>query len=90
MSLFNDKLVEALFTGNYVCSQCGSKMEFEDERRDTLVCNKCGHSVDLDLYGSEDESDYSALYPPMEDIIDDDEDIEEEVYEEECGELDND
>lgn len=76
MSYFNDKLVEGLFTGNYICNECGSKMEFEDEEvRDVLVCPKCGHSVDLDRYGSEDEEDIygeEVIYP--EDLWSDEED----------------
>lgn len=68
MGFFNEKLAEALFSGNYVCSKCGSPMVFEDEWKETLVCENCGHDVDLDLYGSEDEEDYSALYPIQEEV----------------------
>jgi hypothetical protein len=32
-------------------------MEFEDENEDILICPSCGHSVDLDDYGSEDDFD---------------------------------
>lgn len=93
MSFFNEAMVNALLSGRYICSQCGSKMEFEDEYEDTLICSKCGHSVDLDRYGSENDEDYDALYPTKEEVIGDyDDDVVEgrEVYDEVCGELDND
>lgn len=38
-------------------------MEFEDEWEDTLVCPACGHSVDLEHYGMENDEEYDALYP---------------------------
>lgn len=38
-------------------------MEFEDEWGDTLVCPACGHSVDLEHYGMENDEEYDALYP---------------------------
>lgn len=92
MSFFNEKQIAAMFGGTYVCSKCGAKMEFEDEAEDILVCPTCGHSVDLDLYGSEDEEDYSALYPTEDDIFDEEEDEDYcgETYDEVCGELSND
>ena len=96
MGFFNDKLTDALFSGRYVCNECGSTMEFEDEWKDVLVCPECGHSVDLDYYGSENEEDYDALYPTYEEVAgyeeeDDDEENEYgETYDEVCGELDND
>lgn len=37
MSMFNEKRIEAMFGGDYICSECGGKMEFEDEWEDTLV-----------------------------------------------------
>ena len=51
MSIFNEEQVKAMMSGRYICSECGSVMEFEDEWEDTLVCPHCGHSVDLDEYG---------------------------------------
>ena len=68
MGFFNDKLAEALFGGGYICSECGADMEFEDEYEDTLVCLKCGHSVDLEHYGFENDEDYDALHPTKEDV----------------------
>lgn len=48
----NDKLKEALFTGNYPCPECGRQMVFEDEEwRDSLVCEHCGYSCSLDDFG---------------------------------------
>lgn len=70
MGFFNDKLKEALFTGDYICPRCGGKMEFEDEKwRDTLVCPSCGNSMDLDEYGFTDEESYNNLYPTIEEVI---------------------
>lgn len=77
MSIFNDKLAEALFTHNYICSECGAKMHFEDEMEDILVCDKCGHSVELDDYGSEDEESYEELY---EDDLEGDEDFMDQFH----------
>ena len=45
MSIFNKKQIEAMFGGSYICSECGAKMEFEDEWEDTLICIQCGHSM---------------------------------------------
>ena len=53
MSIFNEKQIKAMTSGRYICSECGSVMEFEDEWEDTLVCPHCGHSIDLDEYGCE-------------------------------------
>lgn len=47
MSIFNEKQIKAMTSGRYICSECGSVMEFEDEWEDTLVCPHCGHSIDL-------------------------------------------
>lgn len=46
-------------------------MEFEDEWEDTLVCPVCGHSVDLEHYGMENDEEYDALYPTRDQICDD-------------------
>jgi len=78
MSFFNDKLIEAMFGGGYKCSQCGKKMIFEDDNESILVCESCGHSVLLELYGAEDEEDYDSLYPRKEDWFDDEDDEEDD------------
>lgn len=52
MSFFNDAQRDALFTGRYICSECGGLMEFEDEYEDILVCPACGHSVELSIMDS--------------------------------------
>lgn len=46
-------------------------MEFEDEYEDILVCPACGHSVELEHYGFENDEEYEALYPTKEEICDD-------------------
>lgn len=67
MSLFSEKWQEALITGEYICDECGSLMEFENENEDTLVCPSCGYSVDIDRYGFTDE-EYESLYPTKEEV----------------------
>lgn len=69
MSFFNDKQIEAMLSGEYVCSECGKKMEFEDEWEDTLVCPHCGHNVDIDRYGFESDEEYESLYPTREEVL---------------------
>ena len=52
-------------------------MEWEDEWEDTLVCPKCGHSMDSDHYGFASEEEYNAMYPTKEEVCgyeDDDDD----------------
>lgn len=71
MSFFNNAQRDGLLTGRYICSECGGLMEFEDEWEDTLVCPACGHSVDLEHYGMENDEEYDALYPTREQICDD-------------------
>lgn len=73
--LFNDAQKDALLTGRYICSKCGARMQFEDEWEDILVCLECGHSVELERYGMEDDEEYEALYPTREEV---------------CGEFDED
>ncbi len=94
MSIFNKKQIEAMLGGNYICYRCGAEMEFEDEWEDALICPRCGHSVDLEHYGFEDDEEYEALYPTREEVLGYEEDEEEdneygETYEEVCGELDD-
>ena len=31
MSIFNEEQIKAMMSGRYICSECGSVMEFEDE-----------------------------------------------------------
>ena len=75
MSFFNDAQKDALLTGRYICSKCGARMQFEDEWEDILVCLECGHSVELERSGMEDDEEYEALYPTREEV---------------CGEFDED
>lgn len=75
MSFFNDAQKDALLTGRYICSKCGARMQFEDEWEDILVCLECGHSVELERCGMEDDEEYEALYPTREEV---------------CGEFDED
>ena len=75
MSFFNDAQKDALLTGRDICSKCGARMQFEDEWEDILVCLECGHSVELEQYGTEDDEEYEALYPTREEV---------------CGEFDED
>lgn len=94
MSIFNKKQIEAMVSGDYICSECGAKMEFEDEWEDTLVCPNCGHDIDLEHYGFENEEEYEALYPTKEEVLgygeNEDKDNERgETYDEICGELDD-
>lgn len=97
MSFFNDLLKKAMETGEYICDECGGPMEFENEWRDTLVCPKCGNSMDIDHYGLTDE-EYEDLYPTEEEVLGiagEDDEIDEdnpygETYDEVCGELSDD
>ena len=59
MSIFNEKQIEAMRSGKYICSKCGRVMEFEDEWEDTLVCS-CGHNIGLDEYGCEGDEKYKV------------------------------
>lgn len=78
MSIFNEKQIEAMFSREYICHECGELMEFEDEWEDTLVCPYCGHSIDLDEYGCEDDEEYENLYPTKKELLDIEDDSEEE------------
>ena len=55
MDFFNQKQLDAMKTGVYICENCGSQMEFEDQWEDSLVCPNCGNSTDVDHYGFTDE-----------------------------------
>ena len=61
----------ALIPGISPILGAGKLMEFEDEWEDTLVCPACGHSVDLEHYGMENDEEYDALYPTRDQICDD-------------------
>lgn len=94
MSIFNEKQTKAMFSREYICSKCGKLMEFEDEWEDVLVCPHCGHSVELEKYGCEDDEKYENLYPTREEVLgiadeEDDDNPEGETYDEVCGELDD-
>lgn len=95
MSFLSEKLVNAMFGGDYTCSECGAKMEFEDEWEDVLICPDCGYETDMDHYGFESDEEYEALYPTKEGVIgcdeydDEDEDDTGERYDDVCGELDD-
>lgn len=94
MGFFNDKVIEALRSGRYICSKCGADMKFEDEWEDVLICPVCGHSIDYERYGFEDDEAYEALYPTYEEVMnceaeDDEEEDTGETYDEVCGELSN-
>ncbi len=81
----------------YICPECGDVMVFETE--DSLVCENCGYGTDVDEYGFTDKS-YEELYPTKADVlmeigeyeedeVDEDNDTS-ELYDEVCGELDDD
>jgi DNA-directed RNA polymerase subunit RPC12/RpoP len=63
MSIFSEKFWLAMETGKFICAKCGAEMKFKDKWEDTLVCPKCGHEIDTDLYGIESEEEFEALYP---------------------------
>lgn len=48
---FNEKRIEAMHTGEYICPECGQLMEFEDPGETILVCPNCGNSMELEEYG---------------------------------------
>ncbi len=52
-----DEFIDA-FLNEYSCYECGTAME---QVGDVLVCPKCGHSVDVDDYITEEE-DYDRFY----------------------------
>lgn len=65
MSIFNEKQRKAMTDGEYICSECGGLMEWED----TLVCPHCGHSIGLEEYGCEGDEKYENLYPTREEVL---------------------
>lgn len=95
MKFFNQKSVNSLLQRKYICSECGAEMKFEDEWEDILICSRCGHSVESEEYGFENDEDYYALYPTKEELLgfEDEYDINNEygeTYEEVCDELSDD
>lgn len=76
----NDKLREALFSGEYPCPKCDNLMVFEDEGKTSLVCEKCGHDCALEHYGLSDDEILMLEYPNLgcsetyEEIYDEDND----------------
>lgn len=73
MSLFNEKHIKAMLTGEYFCPNCNGLMEFEDEWKETLVCPRCGYDLDVDKYGFDSDEEYEAMFPTLEEILDDEE-----------------
>jgi DNA-directed RNA polymerase subunit M/transcription elongation factor TFIIS len=92
MSLFNEKQIHGMMTGEYPCPECGTLMIWEDEDESILVCEACGYSVDSDRYGFTDE-EYEALYLTPEQFFgedndkDDEDDCDGEYYEEVFDEI---
>lgn len=64
----NERQVKAMLEQNYICPECGNKMKWETEWEDILVCEKCGNSIDSDMYGL-DKEEYDELYPTLEEVI---------------------
>lgn len=89
MSIFNDKQIAAMKSGEYRCPKCGRLMRWEDEYEDVLICTGCGETIDGDRYGFTDD-EYEEIYPTFDKIVDCDTDNESEIYEEVYGELDED
>lgn len=92
MSTFNEAQIDAMFDQKWICPQCGSDMEFEDENEDILVCPNCSYDVCVEKYGLSEE-EYDKLYPSKEDVDwepDDDADDDGESYDEVYDELSDD
>lgn len=43
-------------------------MEWETENEDSLVCPECGHSMDSEMYGLDEDESYESLYPTKEEL----------------------
>ena len=94
MGFFNEKWIEAMKSGKFICSVCGELMFFENEWEEVLICPRCGHECLTDRYGIEDDDKYYALYPTIEELTgeyeeDDEDDDSGERYEDVHGELDD-
>lgn len=68
MGFYNKKHIEAFHTNEYFCDKCESLMQFEDEWEETLICPKCGRSMDSDRYRFESDEEYEALFPTKEEL----------------------
>jgi len=68
MSVFSEKYYEALATGKFLCSKCKARMKFEDKWESTLICPKCGYRVETQFYGFENEEEFKAAYPTLEEL----------------------
>ena len=77
---YDRKHQEAYESGLYECPECGGYMVFEDEYRDSLVCEHCGYSTSLDEYGVPDGCSYNDLFDTLPAPWDDDEDDDDERY----------
>lgn len=63
MSFFSDLWKISVLTGKFVCPECKKWMHFENANEDTLVCDHCGYSVDIDDYGKDiDDEDYDSIF----------------------------
>lgn len=53
--------INGMFSDEYICEECGGKMEKADDT--VLVCKECGYSTDIDDYGDAHEYDdyYSSV-----------------------------
>ena len=67
-SFFTEKRLRAMFGGGYICDECGATMEWENENEDSLVCLKCGFSIDPDRYGFDSDEEYEAMFPTEDDF----------------------
>lgn len=89
MSIFNEALRRALFTGEYICPECGGRMQFENEYAETLVCD-CGHSMPLEHYGASEEEICRMLHPKSPDECGQTDEHLGEMYDEVYNELHDD
>ncbi|CAK7007374.1 MAG: hypothetical protein EUB_01552 [Eubacterium sp.] len=91
MSSFNETAIKAFVTRKYVCNECGAAMEFEDEWEDVLICPECGHEIESERYGLEDDEEYETLFPTKEEVLGTEEECEKydagEKYVEVCDEM---
>lgn len=87
---FNEKRVEAMKTGRYICDVCRGLMVFEDKAETILVCPKCGRSMPIERYGFASDEEFRAMYPLIGDSMASDEGAIGESYDEVYNELDRD
>lgn len=55
MSIFNEKQRKAMTDGEYICSECGELMEFEDEKYENLYPTR-EEVLDIATDDSEEEN----------------------------------